>query len=398
MKKILTLLALAAATTVQADDISGLSKSQINAKDQQTWGKADFSFRVDPGSEATLASEMVEIKDRLARETVTIAGLVKTSRDNLGSSSEPEFYLKEAIKLISRPLSTQGKRDFAKLYPTPAQQEAIKGYTTGLKAISTADRMIRVKMRSTFESMVKQKVFSNYLKFKRTQQLFGETTLVKTLETLDTRYPKLLKTFDELARGHGRYAVLANLETPEKRDAVYEKILDDCKLVSPGGTHLLTAKGGLTVRFGRSVYMLDKYLDGVTDAKIDEAKAAQDAIINDHNKAADAVREAGDWYKKNALDIPPQIREPLARLISAYSTCLHENHLFDKDFMDLIDVFKDESRYVCRLRKDKGFNKSQALHLTSGNYYTRLVALSKDVRKRFDDAVAKFLALKGKTP
>ena len=400
MKKTFSAIVFSAlAACAAAQDISKMSKKQIVARDKELWANVDGNLALGPNSKSTIAGELASISAKLQQDYAILGDLIKNTREKMGSSSSPEYYFEDAGKTLAKSVVTQTKADFDKLYPTPAQKEAIRGYKNTLRFLTNLDREMRVPFRTLMSEVKNRKLITSYLKISRFEGKYEKSDFHSTLKSVEKKYYKLVKTIDTFAQNKGKYKTpCENLVTRDQRQAVLKKMLDDHDLVK-----FMQANGRPTVRFGRSCYVLDKYLKEMNASKIAKVKEDLTAYSAEHNKVAQKCEDFRERYYKIAFEIPPSNRESVALAMKGYFKYMHEaSEFFNKTYWALIDRLEGGKTNMSKLRSFKELGDAWKLAGSASpsdgepQYLERANAMAKDIQKRFDDACIKISEKQGK--
>jgi len=399
MKKTLFAAILAAAACAAAQDISKMSKKQINARDKELWANVDADLALGPDSKSTIAGELSAIAEKLKQDYDLFSSIIKNTREKMGSSSSPESYFEEAGKVLAKSVVTQSKADFDKLYPTPAQKEAIRGYRNTLRFLTSLDREMRVPFRTLMYLVKSKKLISSYLKISRFEARYEKSDFHAKLKGVEKGYGKIVKAIDAFGQDKGKYKTpCENLVTPEQRQALLKKMLSDCDLAK-----YIQPNGRPSVRFGRSCYVLDKYLVEINVANIAKVKEALTTYGVEHNKVADKCKDFRERYYKMAFEIPPSNRESVALAMKGYFTFIHDSSVFfNENCWALIDRLESGKTNMSKLRMFKDLGDAWKLagspSPTDGepHYLDRANAMAKDIQRRFDEAVIKVFNKQGK--
>lgn len=378
---------------VQAESIKGLSSSQIAERDKQNWGDKSYSASTAAGGQETVAGDLAMLKTNLGRELLMMNSLMQKTRKDMASSGGPDYWFQDALNNLTKPLSRLPARDFGNLQQlTPAEQRGVKGYQSALHAIDHISATVRARIREDVACAIQVGVFHKYIRFSNAKKYFNDNDqMLIALQHIDYHYGDMLKDFDAMVEGRGKYRPTADeLALPADRQRYLDRMMKDRDFT------FLNARGRMSTRLYNNVHILDKYLARTSDRELEEFSKAVDAHIAAHNKAGAAIKEMEEWYLKNALSIDPYPREFIAKLIMSYNNFIHEEMLFLAECDDLVKLFRENSGNIGKLRQCRDISPNKAFFLKFGNasngtpdYMSRISAIGAELVKRFDDAAIK---------
>lgn len=397
----LALLAVAAlaATCVRAESIKGLSKSKIAEKDKQNWGDGDFFAGTGAdGKTSEAATDMLAIKNALARELLLLDTVMQKSRNSPESNTDPESWFKDALKMLSARLNPVKPRGQANLQATPAEQRRLRGLQSAHEALSVIESRLRPKVRQVLALASADVIFSRHLRFSRANKLLDDGKFNTVLKEMDSGYPKFLREVDRFAEGKTKYPKsIDELRSPQACEKCFDQALINAALAN-----YFDAKARMLPKIDRNMRVLDRYLKELDRVNLKRFNEATDTSWKLCEELDAAIVSVSDWYAKNALSIDPYIRQYVARYIQACNKFKHELSLFLGECRTLAKHTGDDSTKIGQLRSCKDLSPNKALFIKAGaasdgtpGYTERLNALGRELKRKFDEAVNKALRRNG---
>ena len=397
MKKIVFAFAAALAVGVSArphkSDPAAAAKAAVEASDKEKWGGAAYTASTGADG-ATVESDLVQLKNALARDTLTFKTLYTKVKDKLGKSSDdPDKFHAEALKLVSRPLDTLPQRDFTNVKTSPQEELGIRSLASIRHAVGLFERDVRSKVRDLLKKDVELKLMYRFNRLMQAKNLIGnEATFVGSWRYIDTSYGKFLKIVEKIENGTDQWHIKPEeLLSPQQRTEFFGKVL------KASGLHeIFDEKGTMLPKIDRNARALDRILRRISTADLDALNSDLSTSFREKHEAFNqAAIEYAEWYKQHGLAIDPKPRQYLKSLLNGgYSTFIREEVAVIGECQDLIAEFRSESSVVGKLRMCKGFSPNKAFYIENGpglngtpDYTKRIAIIGADVKRRFDKAV-----------
>lgn len=391
MKKHAVCCSLAAVALCAVCANGAPSKADVAASDKRNWGDAVYTASADPDGKTTVLSDLVAIKNALAREQVYMQAFMGKLEKSL-DSSKPEDALAEALRRLSAPLDPVPQRDFSNVQTTKGELTGIKSLASVKNAMGHFDGILRAKVRDALKADIETRVFSRWHRFDKAVEMMPKyDALAEAFEKVDAAWGKYLKLLGQISNGTDKWK-----RTPEEisTPAGFDKFFDEV-LMESGLADFFDVNGRALPSLDRNTRTIDRILKRIDKGEIEEFDRAIAKCSEANNAAFSAgAKEWNEWYAANGLAIDPYPREFLKGLSRGYQKFGHEHYELLEKCEKTLNAVKAESNSLGKLRMCRFKAPNGAFTVRSGvgdwgtpAYTRRFGELGLEAKARFKKAV-----------
>lgn len=341
MKNILvmavSLLMVAVAT---AKDFKTMSREEIKAVDDATWG----------GGMSLTGKELSEYRELWSSLKQAVVLVDKAAKEKVFQRAEADETMQTFFAFIVKPLVKNVKRAESppeKLTGNDSKDKGLKTLDSLTLMLRHIDQNTRRKVSSLVDWSVTTKLPQRYTNWERIIERFNAWKHTKTFEQFDKSFGEFMRLVEKMER--------------DKDGGVTGTEL----LASSGLDKFADSQCHKEAFFDRDLRTIDNYLYTIRNEAYQAHKENLEQFVKYYNEAVTAINGDWEYFKDHGLGLPPVPRAQIEMLLRNYAALLNHANEYIPQCRELFKKVEDTSSETGKLRTNTGFSPNKAF-LASG--------------------------------